>query len=513
MQEHISQFRVYEESAKDAKTWSNYADENILLATHNDVNPVIDLTKPVMEYLSTSRPGLNAGKTPLWDMLKDSGRKREIEKERISWKLRTKSKTLVRFVEYPTPGNTTPGIRHEEFSFVLNEERFVPGDTIAPWNALDIEVVVKYLPQQIGTKRYLYTVQLADKRPSAYFPVELLQEGLKWKKTGASYGEASSHYGSTTFTGTSYVKFQSDLSDWGKSVEVTNKAHDTNLVAEACDSKGARLEQYPKQVISYIEAEFISQAKEEKESMLFRGRSAGKNLIDQSSGYHRRKGPGLLEFLADGNVIPYTEGTFSTKMISDFLQSVWFDNVQYANRNVVGLAGQGAITLWTEALKREYAMTPTMRNHSDFTTTGTSYDPKNTKGFKINTNIPTETSLFPAGSIKLMHFPPFDDVEYNGGNVHPETGLPLSSYDIVFLDWGLGNGVSNNIELITKKDSEVFTHICGTWSPRGPIKSIQGNSRYTATHAGRYYQLVAADTFGIRVEDVSLTAWFTLAVH
>ena len=81
------------------------------------------------------------------------------------------------------------------------------------------------------------------------------------------------------------------------------------------------------------------------------------------------------------------------------------------------------------------------------------------------------------------------------------------------MDYGLGNGAGSNIELLKRKDSEVYTYHCGVWSPIGPLNGRTGRGGFTSAGPQRSYILYAADTFGVRIKDVSLTAWFKPAVE
>lgn len=507
----FSKFKIYEESTKLDKYWANYADENVLLRTHSKVQPYVDLTDPVMNYISTSAPSLTDKRTPLTDYLKGSGRVRTIDAEWVKWRLKGTGEVKAVQMENLYPGVAEPGIQNTEFAIKLDVEWYVDGDILMPDIAKEIQVVVKGLPVADGTG-FIYTVQLVDRDGRSFFPPELLEPGLNWMKLDASFSEASRGYGSTQFMGTSYIEFMSELHDYGKSVEVTNKAHDLNLKMTFCDDKGQEIKDYPAQIISYIEAEFLAQAKWEKELRLYYGRSSGKQIIDPTVGYHRRIGPGLLEFLEDGNIIPYPVNGGSLDMFEDFLQSIWFDRVDPSKRNIVAYTGQGGLKLWRDWLAEKYAIQPTFKPHSEFTRSASSYDSANYSGYKINTAQPTEAAFFPFGSFKVEHWPILDNMYLNGAITHPDTGLPLSSYEFIILDYGLGTGGNSNIEMLKKADSEVFAYHCGTWSPAGPINGRSNRAGFVVTHPGRSYQLYHADTFGIRVKDVSLTAHFIPAV-
>lgn len=509
---NISKFLIYEESTKKDKYWANYADENVLLVTHPRVKPYVDLTDPVMQYVATSAPSLSDKRTPLTDFLQGSGRTRVIDADWVKWKLKGTGEVKARQMENLQPGVKTPGIQRTEFSIKLDVSWFVEGDILAPDVAKEIQVVVEGDPVDDGTG-FIYPVKLVNRDQRAYFPPELLSGNINFIKMTSAYGEGSSGYGSTYFGGTSFLEFQSDLTDYGKQVEVSNKGHNLNLRAVAADEQGRPLKEYPDQIISYIEAEFLAQSKWEKELQLYYGRSSDKSLIDSTSGHERRIGPGLLEFLEDGNVIPYPTNGGSLDMFEDYLQSIWFDRVPPQQRNIVAYTGQGGLKLWRDWLAEKYAMNPTMRPHDQFTKKGKSYDPSNYDGFKINTNQPTEAAFFPFGSFRVEHWPHLDNMYLNSGNLHPDTGLPMSSYEFIILDYGLGNGGGSNIEMLKRKDSEVFTYQCGTWSPAGPINNKTGRNGFVSTGPNRSYVLYHTDTLGIRVKDVTLTAHFVPAAQ
>lgn len=512
MRPNVSKFNIYSESTKKDKYWANFADENVLLTTHQHAKPWVDLTDQVMQYVASSAPSLANQRTPLQDFLQGEGRVRTVDSDWVRWRLRGTGEVQAIQLENVHPGVVNPGIQGEEFNIKLDVEWFVEGDILAPDVAKDCQVVIQGLPVGDGTG-FIYPVQVVDRDINGFFPPELLEADLKWLKIGSAYGEGSSGYGSTMFRGMSYIEFQSELTDWGKALEVTNKAHSLNLRLQAVDAAGLPLEEYPDQIISYMEAEFLTQSKWEKELMLYYGRSSARNVIDNTVGTHRRIGPGLLEFLEDGNVIKYPVNGGSIDMFVDYLQAIWFDRVTPEKRNITVYTGQGGLTLWEDWITRKYAQSAVKSDFNAFVGNGKSFDPKNYKGLKYKTGYFTEYTIFPFGSIRVEHWPQLDNTWLNGSVTHPDTGLPLSSYQFIILDYGLGNGGGSNIELLKRKDSEVYTYQCGTWSPAGPINGRTGSKGFVSTNHKRAYTLTAADTFGLRVKDVTLTAWFVPAVQ
>ncbi len=506
----VSKFKVHEESTKHLN-WANYASENVLLRTYNKVQPWTDLTEPVLKHLASAAPSLVAKRTPLQDWLMGNGRVKIIDTDEFKWRLKGEGEIKAMQTENLFPGVETPGIQNTEFAIKLNVPWFVEGDRLAPDIRKEIQVIVKGLPVADGTD-FIYNVELVDRDGRSYFPPELLEAGINWIKIDAVYSEASRGYGSTQFYGGSWLEFQASLTDYGKRVRVSNKAHELNLKMTFCDDKGQEVKDYPSQIVSYIEAEFVAQAKWEKELGLFYGRSAGKNLIDPTVGYHRRIGPGLMEFLEDGNIIPYPMNGGSIDMFVEYLQSVWFDRVDPAQRKVTVYTGQGGLTLWNKWITEKYSESAIISKYEDYVGKGSSFGANSGPAMSLKNPYFNEYQIFPFGIIRVEHWPILDSTYLNGGVVHPETGLPLSSYDFIVLDYGMGNGAGANIELMKRKNHEVFTYICGTWSPVGPIDGRNNKSGFVATHEGRYYELFHTDSYGIRVKDVSLTAVFTMNV-
>lgn len=507
-----TKFNIYEDSTKDLK-WGNYVNENVLLVNHPRSKKASDLTEAVMSYAAKFSPALSEKKTSLWDSLVGSGKVRMVDSDEVEWSLKGSGKVETICTENIMPGVKYPGHNRQEFYVKLDYGGYVVGDVIAPDIAKDVQGRVQYSPEKDGLEDYIYTLQLVDLNPNAYFEPELLEPGLNWCKIGASYGEASRDYGSTNFdSGTSYISFRTDLTDWGKAVEVTNKAHQLNLRAQPATAKGEDIyaKDYPAQIISWVEAEFLAQAKWEKEVMAWYGRAAGKSITDKSSGTHTRQGPGVMEFMEDANVITYPLGGFTIDLLRDFLQEVGWDTISAENSNVIVKTGKMGMIQAEKSIRELYSRLNVQVPWEKFVGKGMSFPGSKSPGYKVMEPSFLEVDFFPYGSLRFEWLPILDNRELNGSLVHPETNLPLSSYYYFIMDYGLGS--MGNIELLRRKDSEGFTYICGTWSPIGPINN-GGRGGFSPAHSGRSYKLTAQDTFGVRIKDVNLCAMVLPAVQ
>ena len=515
LRSQASKFLVKQDSTKSLD-WGNYADENILLKTQYGGKAWADLTDPVIQYVASARPSLMWGRTPLQDFLQGSGRTREVDSNTVKWKMKGTGEHITIALENNHVGNHTPGIQGGDIFLTLDKPFFVVGDTLFTDVAKDIQVRVYEEAMRYG-QGFRYRCKLIDRNPNGYMPQELLTPGLKWLKMDATYGEASWDYGSTFFPGMSWIEFESELTDTGKQVKVTNKAHNLNLTVYTCDDNNIPLRKYPPQIISWIEAEFEAQIKWEKELRLFFGRSANKRLIDESSGYEVRIGSGLIEFLEDGNIEDYPVGARRNsgfRMFTDWLTNLWFDKIPPGERSVTIYTGQKGLEQMNDWITAEYGASAITADFNTFIGTGGKTYGGGYKGLVYKTAFFTEVQLFPFGRIRFEHWPILDSEWLNGGVRHPISGAPLSSYEYIILDYGFGSGAGSNIELLTLKNSKMRTYICGTWSPSGPINSVGGTNKagFVAVNGERAYRLVAAESYGMRIKDISLTAWYRPAV-
>lgn len=496
-----TKWEIYEESAKQAP-YGNFISENVLLVNHPNSKKAAVLTDSVMQYAATARPALSGMKATLWDSLIGKGRERMVDADEVEWSLKGSGKIETIAKENLMPGVKFPGHDGSELQIKLDNPNFVPGDILAPEIAWDQQLIVQYLPIKDGLD-WIYTCKVVSLDPKSYFDPELLEANLKWIKTGAAYSEYSAGYGSFQTTGNiSYIKFKTWLSDWGKKVEVTNKAHDLNLVLKPIDDKGVVMNGIPQQVISWIEAEFLVESKWEKELMCWYGRAAGKNIIDHTSGLHRRIGPGIMEFMEDANIITYPLGNFSIDALANFMMEVGWDSISPENANIVVKTGRMGMKQAHDSIRELYSMLNVQVPFDKFVSSGSSYPGSNSPGYKVLSPHFLQVDLHPYGSLTFEHLPLLDNRELNGGIVHPDTGLPLTSYMYFVMDYGLGS--HGNVELLRRRDAEIYTYICGTYSPAGPINGRTGRGGFTASHGRRSYELVTADSFGARIKDVNL---------
>jgi hypothetical protein len=280
-----------------------------------------------------------------------------------------------------------------------------------------------------------------------------------------------------------------------------------NLKVEAVDKSGHKDKSVPAQIFPYMQAKMMATYKYEKELILTYGAGTGRTVSDTSSNRHRRFGPGLYEYLEDGNVFEYSPENDDVNVIEDWLQQIFFDRVAYDKRNITIYTGEKGFKWWVDSLTEKYGSLNT--GDSNFyvkTTNKKTFPGQNQMELEAPTSFFSQHNMWPTGKIVIEHWPILDSRELNGDLLY--NGFPASSWEMIILDYGLGNGIDSNIVQVECPDSKIYTVICGTWSPAGAINGLKGKAGYNSSHKGRYYEVVMAEDFGIVVKDVSRTAMF-----
>jgi hypothetical protein len=497
-----SKFEIDEFSAKDLM-YANYTDENVLFKTHPRHKMWQDVTDSVLEYVATASPNIYGKETSLLKSFSKNDAIRMVDSEWIRWSLKGGGgKVKCVSMENMQPGNQTPGIGWSEVYLKYSHEFFVSGDTIYPQTAPSVEFTVQGEGVSDGTG-FVYTLILKTTDEFEYVEPELLEESLIWCKRGATHSEASAEYGSSYFPGgPSLLTFQTTLGSYSKMHEVTDKGLHQILRLRAQDSAGNYMPNIKDQVVHYSEAEFMAQCRYEREQDLFWGRDAGRNILDPTTGYHRRTGPGMLEFYEDGNMLEYNEANFTVDFLREQFRDYWYGKVTPAKANIVVKCGIELLTLVDKAITAEYAKAPVQKNFGDYVKDGASFPGSKQVGRTMSRPQFLAFEMFPYGEIRFEHMPILDDVEMNGGLVHPDTNRPLTSY------WGfvddIGIGSTNNVELMVLRGSEYMNYVCGAYSPAGAIDGTN-NRGFVATHGRRSYQILYNIVSGVRMKDTKRT--------
>ena len=498
-------FVIRKESPKAGNFLANLATSEALYDYYG-TQPWTDVTGAVAQKIASAYPSLSSQKTIFTDFLNGTGRKMSVTTPKIRWKLAGNNRISFRIQENVIPGNTTPGIQFSTFPIKLTTDKLLPGDRIAPERDRHSQLTVQSEPVPDGDG-FIYDVVYSTHNPNLYFPAEYLEENLRFCKAGGSvYSEGSSGWGSAMLEhGISFLEFEVGMFKTGKQFTFTDEALDTVISIDPTDELKKEMPNVSPKITTIAEMQFMNEVKWEKELDLTYGRGA--NAIDQTTGLYREYGASLFEFLRQGNMFSYSPVNSSIKTMTDWLDSVWYDRVTPQNAYVKFYTGKPGLELADKWIREEFGETAVIRNVEDYIERMGSIVPGGRDAFKLKYPMFKAYEIPTYGMVEFEHWPILDST-WLGSPLHPKTGKPLTGYEFVVLNYGLGRGSDSNVIMVDRQGSEYWGYETGMVSPAGHINARNGGGRYQAVHAGRSMTLRHGHQYGFLMKDVTLSAWF-----
>lgn len=501
MQNKISKFQIARQDGN--LTWANYTRENHLY--YNGYIKPAELAQKAVQYVATSK-SLTRGTTPITDFTKGKGRTITIDKNEWTWKLYGLNCRPAVVLEDAEPDNDVMGIQLTKFKIKLDCDYYVTGDILYPRGPKQFQVRIQEDPIMDGDG-WIYTVQLITDDPTMFLPKKFVKVGEQWKKLFSSYGEGRIGAGSTQNNNLPYFIMQSWLSHIAKRYKVTGDAASTRLVmgTPSMNSNGyATLD--PNKKGNYWtyeqDAIFEYQWKQDIENLLMYSRSS-RRVIDEQTGSMVRQGPGLQELMEEGNIHYYNK--FSVKLVEDFLADIFFNRVEFKNRNIVMLSGQVGCQMWNDAIAN--IANGQFSDTSSFFIDDDGKKANRSQGGTLTYGNYYKTYNMMWGQLSVMHFPLYDDLEKQT-EINPETGRPTESQRFTFLNLGLGEGITNdNLMFVEREKGESYGYVAGTFSPYGPA------SNELMSHSGDYYEVIRTKKCGIQLTDPKLTGELIFNMH
>jgi len=420
---------------------------------------------------------------PLLSIL-GGGKEKEHPTTDWTWELKGANTRPLVVMENVLPvSEATPGKFGLEFKIKLDENWFVPGDVLSP-GASNKKYQVRVMQEvQRHGDGWVYSVQMVTNNDSDFIPVKYLTPGTQWSKLFSQYEEATEQSGSTQFS--LPMSLKNHMGKYRKKYKITDYASTEVLAVAIPDSNGKMHTSWMK----YAEVEYWKQWYKELERGAWYSRSS--ETVIGANGRPVRSGAGLQEQLEDSHVHKYSH--LSAKLIQEYLMDIFYSRKKPGSgRNVKAYTGEYGMIIFHEAIQDLMNKSGFIQNVEVYTNKVKSdyHDNALGAGYQF-----VRYSLANGGSIELIHNPLYDDREINS-EIDPVTGYPVESMRFTFLDFA-GEGGSDNIQLMKKKDSESFVYVNGSFGPTGPSKAG------TAAHAGDYYEMHVGKVCGLHVQDVS----------
>jgi hypothetical protein len=226
--------------------------------------------------------------------------------------------------------------------------------------------------------------------------------------------------------------------------------------------------------MDYEEYRHMLKFKEECEMYYWYGQRThddqGRTQMTDENGQPVVSGPGLLEQIINKD----TYSTLTQKKIEDTIGDLFYGMTDATDKQVTLYTGIGGAREFDKALRNYYATGISGGNIAS--------------GAAANAYLRTTESKFITGSGRSLgitgYFTSYDHIDGHTVNVvksplfdhgpvaqaskkHPDTGLPLESYRMVFVDQSNYDG-ENNLQMINKKGREMLRWaVAGSVVPKG----------------------------------------------
>ena len=422
---------------------------------------------------------------PLTSMLMGTKKGEEtIAQTSWEWDLKGANTRPLVVVENVEPeSNTTLGKYRRPFKIKLDEDWYLPGDTIHPGTSnkkYQCRIQRQVRKHGDGT---IYEVRLKDDNPQAFLPQKFVKPGQQWGKLFSEYEEAAEQSGSTQFS--LPISLRNRMGKFRKQYKITDYASTEVLAVGIPDSKG----NYHKSWMRYADVEYWMQWYREIERGYWYNRST--DTIMGANGRPVRNFPGVQEQLEDSHIHRYTHLT--AKLIEEYLMDIFYSRVKPGKgRHIKGFTGEYGMLIFHRAVQDWATKSGFVKNIEVYSN-------------KVNSEIHTNAqeigfqyvkyNMANGSSLELVHNPIYDDREVNF-EIDPVTGFPVESQRITFLDFSGDKGTSN-IKLMNKKDGFAFTYVEGLYGPYGPKKGC------SSAHSGSYYEMHVEKSCGLHINDIT----------
>ena len=502
-----SKFIINEEYAGQDKYWSQHTTyDDLLFAYGQHVKEYADISH-LAKGLLYSKMGIteSTSLSPLFEYVTGEGGLETIDKNFVRWRIYGQpERRAMSFGDINA--NPNPGAVGSRLTLFLDVDWYTEGDVLAPIRNKQCVVVVKSVEAAPLDGGYTYDVVILDEDDTAVVPTEYMTAGEYWIKMGSiTSWEKAGTAGSLQFgDGFSYIEFEVPLTTMMWQFEIDAEAHRQfgNLEISRCDDEGRPMPEGTR-ITNYIEVRANAQIEQEKELFLTYGRKQ-EHLIDRNTTKQITTSPGIMQFLEEGNVIPYSPESQHIDFIVDQIEALWYDRVPTQSRELLLFTGQAGLRLFSDWVNEKFGASAAMYDYNFVLKSRTPFDARGGRqGFAFTPPQFVEYLLPTFGSIKVALWPILDNTRISGVK-YPGSFYPVTSYEFIAFNMGFGEP---NVKFLNRTDNKISTYIPGLWSPFGAT-GMDNPVFKSPSYMEESYKWVHKESFGMVLLDPSCTIWF-----
>lgn len=431
--------RVYKQYYNDSQMTDSSSLARALINRPTQLSPVI-----------THIGGREDKKFPLTMLTEGMGNTQSIDQ--LEYEYRVQSR-----MDHSRPVANTPSVTtnvgrgHSMFTVEFPDRWFIKDYVLISENGVQARIMSEPVP---SGNNFAYTLQLVDPDPNASVPAEDLTEGSLWAQLFAPVGTDFSRGNASNWTSPSLIRHK--LTTIRKSYQMSGNANNAVAEFELPTSSGTT-----KLWMEYEEWQKMLQWKQEYEVALWYGEQSyngnGETQLKDENGQPVVIGPGLFEQVINKE----TYSSLTEQKLFDVIGDLFFGMTDADNMEVTLYTGTGGYREFDNAMKQNLdANSYKQFNDRKFVTGSgreltldgffTSY--KHVDGHVVNV---VKVPMFDHGPVA------------QASRKHPESGYPLESYRMVFVDQSRYDGEAN-LQMIQKKGREMIRWaVAGSTIPKG----------------------------------------------
>lgn len=393
---------------------------------------------------------------------------------------------------------TKPGLNGTPFVVYFKTNWFINQyGLIAPDGKTQARIMEKPKRQSDGSWKYV--LQLKSSDPAAYCPLSNLVTGKSWGLTAPTVAESFSRGNSSNVMAPGRMTNQISIHRYTKKIagNLSNKV--IPIVFDGANSStGEAQTLWINEEMKQFEI-WMRQMNEESLWTSTYNRNEDGSIImkDYDSGEPIPEGAGVFEMVKANNYDTYGYDLTVTKL-KNTITDVFYSDTDTGKMEIVMYCGSGFARDFDEALQSE------SQQKLFYQATGDKVIGSNNGGLTYG-NYFTQYRTIEGHTVTLKPCNMFDfgtiaEMDKMNGNIHPRTGLPMSSHKAVFLDMSSYNG-QRNVKMFQQKGrGEISTVIKGL-SPIPPSwGGVPLNSSSTDEDASSYEKLY---TRGININNAT----------
>lgn len=319
----------------------NFVDSQYLGATY-DIRPHV--FENAITQIFSAQTNLYTGKLLTNLTAGKASRTIEIDDEIYRWVMQGAEEKTARVVSNLESSNLTPGINKTLIRVKLDLDYYASPDVLMGEDNEYPLAVVDKLPDGTGT---IYTLQLQTDNPALFCPPSMFEVGKEFSKVWTSVGsEGNSEFGTQQYP--TAFKLESQLGAFAQKYTVTDKAwrQEGRLGMSFMYSDQNGKSTVTNRFLPMAEAKMWNELYTSIEAQLVYGK---KHTSTATSGYWKKTGPGLREYMKD-SWLQYYNGPLSISQLKDFLLDIQVTRVSENQRVNTAITGTLGSQLFHDAL-------------------------------------------------------------------------------------------------------------------------------------------------------------------